>query len=181
MMVAVMAGVVALAACGSSKTTGSKGLKVTAPTTSTSVATTLPNTTTTVASTTSPSSTTVAKPKTTTPTTKSVTTTSTPGSTGAPLIQLTSASSGSFAVSVGQSVELTLSDSGIDWGSVMVAPTGLLAPDPSPSPPAHGQLAIWTAVAKGTVTITADGPALCSVGVACPQFVRLFKVTLVIS
>jgi hypothetical protein len=186
---------VGLAGCGSAKTAGSKvasrgGSTSTttvagSSTSTTTVVPTLPLPTATTAAPGAPASTTVttiAKPKTTTPTTV-VTTTSTPVGGVGSVIQLTSANSGTVPVALGQTVELTLSDPGIVWGQLMLSVDGFLAPDPSPSPPANGQLAVWTAVETGSVTITSTGSPQCTPGVqvACPDFVRLFTVTLVIS
>lgn len=88
---------------------------------------------------------------------------------------------GSYDVKVGQLVQLTLSAPGMRWSAANVMPPGLLAPDPAPSPPVNGYLAVWTAAAAGTVSITAVGEAACAAGVACPQFARLYRVSLVIS
>jgi hypothetical protein len=197
-MAAVVAvAAVTLAGCGGGTKTASSKLKLTgagssstttttttSPETSTTSAgaTTLPGAPTTKPATTTP--TTAAKPKTTLPTTPAVTTTSQPGTTGGQILQLTSDSQGTFDVAIGQTVELTLSNAGEEWEQLNVSPAGLLTGDPSPSPPANGILAIWTAVAPGTVTITANEFVLCSPMEVCPNvanIVRLFQVKLVIS
>ena len=103
------------------------------------------------------------------------------GATGPPELRLDASSMGSYDLKVGQMVELTLSVPGMRWSGAEVTPTGLLTPDPAPSPPTNGYLGIWTAAATGTVTITAVGEAACAAGVACPQYARLFRVSLVIS
>lgn len=164
---------ITLAGCGSSaKSISSKSL----PTTTTTV--TLPTTT----------ESTVAVPPATTATTlhKPSTSTTTPTATTRPAasgqISLTMADNfRTVPVSRGQTVELTLTSSGQIWKNLEVTPAGLLAPDPSPSPPANGILAIWTAVAPGTVKLSAIGTANCSGGQICPDYVLEFSVTLVIS
>ena len=98
------------------------------------------------------------------------------------LISLTSADSGrTVTLRVGDSVKLLLDDTGMQWSSVTESQPGVLAPAPSPAPPPHGQLAIWTAVARGTDSLKSVGTAWCAAGVACPMFARLFDVTLVVS
>ncbi len=82
---------------------------------------------------------------------------------------------------IGDSVRLLLDDPAFHWANVNVSPAGRLAPDPAPSPPPHGALAIWTAVQRGTVTITAVAAAWCEAGVACPMWARLYQVTVVVS
>jgi len=99
----------------------------------------------------------------------------------ATVVQLTAADQGTVTVRVGEMVELTLDSTGLKWSSVMVTPTGLLQTDPAPTPPPHGQLLIWEAVAPGTVRISAGGTAVCAADSPCPLFVRLFAVTIVIS
>jgi hypothetical protein len=79
------------------------------------------------------------------------------------------------------SVQVTLEDAGMRWSSLTVSPVGPLRPDPAPAPPPNGQLAIWTAVQPGTVTVSATGTAGCTPPRACPLFARLFQVTIVIS
>lgn len=180
----VVAAGITLAGCGSgAKAAGSKQVKLTSPSTTTTV-TTLPTATTLpVAAPTTIPATVTTRPS-TTPTTVKVnptTTTSMPGSGGDTVIQLTSTSKSPVSITVGESVELTLSNSGMSWSNLNVSPAGLLAPDPSPSPPAHGILAIWTAVHAGTATVTATGVALCAPTVACPMYARLYSLTIVIS
>jgi uncharacterized protein YceK len=170
-----------LAGCGSgAKAAGSKQVKLTESTTTTTSGV-APSTTTVPPATTS---TTAGQPRTTLPTIPKVTTTTSTGGEST-VLQLTSASHGTYAISVGETVELTLSDAGEQWQQLMVMPeTGLLAPDPSPSPPANGILAIWTAVQRGTVTLTASEFVLCTPGMICPNvanIVREFQVILVIS
>jgi hypothetical protein len=99
----------------------------------------------------------------------------------ATIVQLTGATPGPVDISVGQTVELTLSGPGMRWSAIMVDPVGLLQPAPAPTPPANGQLAIWTAAGPGTVRITSGEMAACAPGTLCPQFVRLFALTVVIS
>jgi hypothetical protein len=82
---------------------------------------------------------------------------------------------------VGDSAQLLLADAGTQWADVQVAPAGLLAGDPTPSPPPHGVLLIWTARDPGTVKITAVGTAWCAAGTACPMWARLFEVMLTIT
>jgi hypothetical protein len=84
------------------------------------------------------------------------------------------------SVQVGDTVRLLLSDPGKVWEQVSVSPGGLLAPEPAPSPPALGQLEIWTAVKQGTVEISASGRPDCRNPV-CPMYALYFQVTLVIS
>ena len=97
-------------------------------------------------------------------------------------IQLTAADDGgTFLVKVGQSVELSLSTDGLQWSPVHDNPPGLLAAEPAPAPPPHGQLVKWTARRAGAVNVTAVGTAYCAAGTACPMFARLFQVTLDIS
>ncbi|MGH9123737.1 MAG: hypothetical protein ACRDZ8_03285 [Acidimicrobiales bacterium] len=107
--------------------------------------------------------------------------TSTVAPSGSPALRLDASSMGSYDVKVGQLVQLTLSSPGMRWSRAMAMPSGLLAVDLAPSPPVNGSLAIWTATAPGTVSITAVGEAACSAGVACPQYARLFRVSLTIS
>jgi len=196
--VAAVAAVAAmtLASCGGGAKSASSKLKLTgsssrSTTTTTATTTgasapttvaTLPGATTTKPATGTP--TTVAKPKTTVPTTVGVTTTSNPGTTGGQILELTSDSQGTFDLAIGQMVQLTLSNAGDEWEQLNVTPAGLLDGDPSPSPPDNGILAVWTAVAPGTVTITANEFVLCSPMEVCPNvanIVRLFQVKLVIS
>jgi hypothetical protein len=167
----------ALAACGgSAKSISSKSLTTTTiePTTTTTVVT-LPTTT----------GSTVAVPPATTATTihrPSTSTTATTRTTASGQVSLTMADNfRTVPVARGQTVELTLTSSGQVWKNLDASPAGLLAPDPAPSPPANGILAIWTAVAPGTVKLTAIGTANCSGGQICPDYVMEFSVTLVIS
>jgi hypothetical protein len=194
MMMLLLAAVAAmtLAGCGGGAKTATSKLELTgsssststttSSSTSTTVATSLPGATTTAPAPSTP--TTVAKPKTTVPTTVAVTTTSNPGTTGGQALELTSASQGTYDLAIGQLVQLTLSNAGEEWEQLNVTPTGLLDGDPSPSPPPDGILAVWTAVAPGTATITANEFVLCSPTEVCPNvanIVRLFQVKLVIS
>jgi len=97
-------------------------------------------------------------------------------------VQVTAADDGqTFDIHVRQSVELTLSTPGQQWNGVTVTPTDILAGDPTPSPPPHGVLLIWTAVRTGTVRISAVATPLCAPAQACPQWARLFSVTVVVS
>jgi len=97
-------------------------------------------------------------------------------------VQVTAANDGqTIALRVGQSLELTLTSAGQQWNGVTVTPAGILAGDPTPSPPPHGQLLIWTALRSGTVRISAVATALCPAGQACPQYARLFSVTVIVS
>jgi hypothetical protein len=145
-----------------------------------------PVTTTPIAGSGPPTTTPASAPATTTPisgpaTTVVTRTTPTTGETSI-VVQVTAADSGqTFDLRVGQSVELTLATAGQQWNGVNVTPPGILAGDPTPSPPPHGQLLIWTAVKTGTVTISATGTALCAAGQACPMYARLFSVTIVVS
>jgi hypothetical protein len=97
------------------------------------------------------------------------------------VVGLTEADSGrAVQLRVGESLRLTLDGAGTQWGQVTVDPEGLLQGDPTPSPPPHGALLIWTAAHTGTVTISSTATAWCPSGVACPMWARLFKVTVVI-
>ena len=140
----------------------------TAPTSTSTVSTTIATATTT-ASTTSP----------TTATTVALTSPVVVGSGPAiTLTTITSADAGKTVnLSIGASVRLLLDDAGVQWGDAQVAPDGLLAGDPTPSPPPHGVLLIWTARQAGTATITATGTAWCAPDAACPMWARLFTVT----
>lgn len=180
MLAAVTLTAVAFTVAGCDGTSKSVSLKAptttSASTTTTSVAvpgSTVPTVTSPPATTT----TTVSKPK-----TGSTTTTTRPTSSGGPEIQLTLANDGrTVDVVIGQMVELTVASSDMQWGGLNVMPAGLLAPDPAPLPPTGSLLAIWTATAAGTVKVNAVGTAKCAPGVACPQYARLFTVTLVIT
>jgi len=98
------------------------------------------------------------------------------------MVQLTSADANrTFVVSRGQTVQLTLSNDGNQWGAVQDTPPGLLLPNPAPAPPPHGRLVIWTAHSPGTVKVTAVATAYCADGTPCPMYARLFEVTLVIT
>jgi hypothetical protein len=129
----------------------------------------------TVAVTTPPSG----RPTSTTATTTTTTTAPPVGRRG--VLQLDASASGAYHVSMGQTIELTLATPGMSWGKVVAAPAGLLAPLPSPSPPANGQLAIWTAAARGTATVSSSAMAVCPAGKPCPLFVRSFGIDIVIS
>lgn len=109
------------------------------------------------------------------------TTTRVPGA-GPAQFQITSADSGqTVTLRVGDSVRLVLDDAGMQWTTVNQTAPGLLRPDPAPSPPPHGQLLIWTAVQKGTDTVSATGTAFCPAQIACPMYARLFQVTIQVS
>lgn len=88
---------------------------------------------------------------------------------------------GTFLVKVGQSVEITLFTEGMGWSPVHDNPAGLLAPEPAPAPPPHGQLVKWAARGPGAVNVTSAAIPYCATGTACPMFARLFQVTLDIS
>jgi ABC-type transport system substrate-binding protein len=123
---------------------------------------------------TSSSSTTVGPP----PTSLAPATTIAPNQSGI-LTTITSADSGeTLDVRVGDSIRLLLSDAGTQWTNTQVEPDQLFAGDPTPSPPPHGVLLIWTARQTGTAKITATGTAWCAPGTACPMWARLFEVTL---
>ncbi len=111
----------------------------------------------------------------------SSTTTAGPKGSGAPVVQLTAASQGPVTVSVGATIELTLSGPDMKWSGVMVNPAGLLQAAPSPAPPPYGQLVIWTAVAPGTAKVTSGETPICAAGTLCPQLIRLFELTIVIT
>ena len=97
-------------------------------------------------------------------------------------MSLSSADSGkTVQLRVRDSVRVTLEDAGMRWSALTMSPAGPLRPDPAPSPPPNGQLAIWTAVQPGTATVRATGTAGCTPAQACPLFARLFQVTIVIS
>jgi len=166
-----MAGL-ALAGCASNSSTvhAASGTTTTASTTN-STTVTIPGSDATL-------STAPRGPKTTTPATGTSTTAT---SNGIVVVQLTAASQDPASVTVGQKVELTLSSPGMQWTDLLVAPTGLLQPDPAPTPPVNGLLAIWTATAPGTVKVTAGERAVCAPGTLCPQLIRLFQLTIVIS
>jgi len=96
-------------------------------------------------------------------------------------VRLTAADQGTVTASVGQRIELSLVTASLQWSPITVTPAGLLRPDPVPSPPLHGRVAIWTAVQPGTARVTAAGTAVCAAATPCPLFARLFSVTIVIS
>ena len=112
----------------------------------------------------------------------SMVTSSTAGGGGSTVVVgLTDGDSGrAVQLRVGESLRLALDGAGTQWGQVSVDPEGLLQGDPTPSPPPHGALLIWTAARTGTVTISSTATAWCPSGVACPMWALLFKVTVVI-
>lgn len=159
----------------------------TPPTTSSTVPTTAsgPTTTPTLPPL-STSGTTVAPPRAASTTTTTVAPLN-PGIVRAPVdgaIQITAADRyDTFAVALGQKVELTLSTAEMKYSEVEAEPSGLLQVDPSSLPPENGQLVVWTAVAPGTVTVSSGASAVCGppINDACPMFVLLWSVKLVIS
>jgi hypothetical protein len=97
-------------------------------------------------------------------------------------ISLTTADSQrTVSVLLGAAIHLVLDTPGNQWSPVTESPLGLLVPLPSPAPPPHGQLAIWTAAQRGTTAIKSVGTAFCAAGTACPMYAILFVVTIVIS
>jgi hypothetical protein len=67
------------------------------------------------------------------------------------------------------------------WSNAAASPDGFLAPDPAPSPPPRGVLAIWTAVKAGSVTLKALGTPWCPAPMACPMYARLYQATVVVT
>jgi|GEM_PF-2677495 len=126
---------------------------------------------------------------TTTPTTSTTTdgwpATSTPqsggtgtGGTSQGSVTVTSANSDEVVhLHVGDRLTLALGGDK-NWSNVRVMDQGILRPLDVPMIPEDQ--GVFEAVAKGTTTITASGTAICNPGEACPQFVLLYKITVVV-
>ena len=80
---------------------------------------------------------------------------------------------------VGDTIQIALG-ADLEWTVDPPAPTGILGPYAGPVTLVGGVQAHYSAVAPGTVTITASGRPRCPAYTACAQFIVSFRATVAV-
>jgi hypothetical protein len=83
-------------------------------------------------------------------------------------------------VRIGQTVRVALSGSTLRWGGLRQVGPALLHRNGGVRQRAGGLTASYTAVKAGRTTLRASGAPKCSPGKACPQFILVWQVHLVV-
>jgi hypothetical protein len=98
------------------------------------------------------------------------------------VVCVTRADSGrTIRVRLAQTVKVIVSETGLDWSKLREIGPQLLRPD-SLSPQGAGELAAsYKAVGVGRTTLQATGAPICAPGKACPQFLLLWRVAIIVT
>lgn len=106
-----------------------------------------------------------------------------PVAANSPTVTLTATDGGrTVSISRGRTIQLELSGDSLDWGEPRSGDPQILEETSNSSHPASGTAAAsFLAIAPGRTTITAEGRPRCRHGSPCPQFVRVWAVTIDVS